>query len=95
VKQFLPLIGPAAAVPNTAQALETSVFVMRAFVQLRRLASGNGELSVKLTDLKRRLKLRLKGHERAFADILAAIRSLLAAPTPRHRPIGFTADLEK
>ena len=85
----------AAAVLNTAQAVETSVFVVRAFVQLRRLASGNGELSVKLTDLERRLELRLKGHDRAIADILAAIRSLLAAPTPRHRPIGFTADLEK
>ena len=85
----------AAAVLNTAQAVETSVFVVRAFVQLRRLASGNGELSVKLTDLERRLQPRLKGHDRAIAEILAAIRSLLAAPTPRHRPIGFTADLEQ
>lgn len=85
----------AAAVLNTAQAVETSVFVVRAFVQVRRLASGNGELSVKLTDVERRLELRLKGHDRAIAEILAAIRSLLAAPTPRHRPIGFTADLEK
>jgi hypothetical protein len=70
---------------------------MAAAVLMRRLGSGNGELSVKLTDLERRLELRLKGHDRAIADILVTIRSLFAAPTPRHRPIGFTftADLEK
>jgi hypothetical protein len=71
---------------NSPHAVEVSVYVVRAFVQLRELLAGHKELAVKLGELERRLK----GHDQAIAGILDAIRQLMAPPpAPVRRPIGF------
>lgn len=81
----------AATVLNSGQAIEMSVFVVRAFVQLRELLSTHRELATKLDELERRLAT----HDQAIAGLIDALRQLTSAPVRSARPIGFTADLGK
>ena len=71
----------AAAILNTPRAVEMSVYVVRAFVQLRELLASNTAL--------------LKNHDEAIAAILSAIRELMNPPAPTRRPIGITANLDE
>ncbi len=80
----------AATVLNSPRAVEMSLYVVRAFVQLRNLLASNVELARKLDELERKLK----GHDKAIAAMLSAIRELTSLPVSRRRGIGFTADLE-
>ena len=74
------------------QAVEMSVYVVRAFVRLREVIASNQALAAKLDELE----CKLKGHDQAIAGIIDAIRELMAPPPePRKRPIGFITDDEK
>ena len=77
----------AASVLNTARAIEVSLYIVRAFVQMRETLSANKLLARRVDQLERRLGT----HDRAIAEILAAIRQL-AAPEPPKRRIGFVQD---
>ncbi|MEA3197317.1 MAG: hypothetical protein QOF32_1369, partial [Gammaproteobacteria bacterium] len=79
----------AATVLNSPRAVEMSVYVVRAFVQLRELLASNTALARKLNELEGKLK----NHDEAITAILSAIRELMNPPTPKRRPIGFTANL--
>jgi hypothetical protein len=81
----------AATILNSPRAVETSVYVVRAFVQLRELLASNTELARRLDELEGKLR----HHDEAITAILSAIRELMKPPTPKRRGIGFTADLEK
>lgn len=83
----------AATIPNSPRAVEISVHVVRAFVRLRELLSSNRELAQRFSELEARLGEKLTEHDKAITHILAAIRALMKQPEPRHRGIGFTADL--
>ena len=85
----------AATILNSPRAVEMSVYVVRAFVQLREVLSSNRELARRFAQLETRLENRLTEHDRAIAAILSAIRELMHVPAAKRRPIGFTADLEK
>lgn len=80
----------AATVLNSPRAIEMSVFVVRAFVQLREMLASHRELAIKLDELERKLAT----HDQAIAGLLGAIRQLTTAPPGKNRPIGFTADLK-
>jgi len=80
----------AAAILNSDRAVEMSVYVVRAFVQLRDLLSSHKALAQKLDQLERRVTQ----HDNSLAKIIDAIRSLMAQPPTAKRPIGFTADLD-
>jgi hypothetical protein len=82
----------AAMILNSAPAVDVSVYVVRAFVQLRDLLAGNKELAHRLTELEERIEARLADQDAAITDILAAIRQLIAPPVPPRRPIGFISD---
>ena len=85
----------AAMILNSSHAVEMSVYVVRAFVQLREILSSNRELARRFAQLETRLDKRLTEHDRAIGAILSAIRELMH-PTPgKRRPIGFTANLEE
>jgi hypothetical protein len=80
----------AASVLNTPRAVEVSVFVVRAFVQLRALLATNKELVRRFDQLETRINRRLAEQDGAIVEILAAIRELMAAPAPGpRRKIGF------
>jgi hypothetical protein len=79
----------AATVLNSPRAVEVSVFIVRAFVQLRRLLESNAALTQQLDELERKYR----DHDEAIAAILSAIRNLMSEPPPERRGIGFTADL--
>jgi hypothetical protein len=79
----------AATVLNSPRAVEVSVFIVRAFVQLRRLLESNAALTRQLDELEKKYR----DHDEAIAAILSAIRNLMSEPPPERRGIGFTADL--
>lgn len=85
----------AATILNSPRAIEMSVYVVRAFVQLRELLASNTELARRLDELEARIAKKLATHDEAIAAMLAAIRELMNPPAPRRRPIGFTADLDE
>jgi hypothetical protein len=68
-----------------------SIYVVRAFVQLREMLASNAELARRLDELEGKLK----HHDEAITAILSAIRELMNPPAPKRRGIGFTADLEE
>ena len=84
----------AATVLNSPRAVEMTVYVVRAFVELRRLLSSNRGLARKLDALERSLvSLDLKT-QRQFKEVYEAIRALMSEPAAPRRGIGFTADIE-
>ena len=86
----------AATVLNSPRAVEVSIFVVRAFVQLRELLTGHKELAKRLDEFEVRMERKLKGHDQAIAGILDAIRQLMMPPPePKKRPIGFVTLEEK
>jgi hypothetical protein len=81
----------AATILNSTRAVELSVYVVRAFVQLREMLASNKELARRFAQLE----TRLDKNDEAIAAILSAIRQLMHPPVHKRRPIGFTADLRE
>jgi phage regulator Rha-like protein len=80
----------AAMVLNSPRATEVSVYVVRAFVELRDTLIAHKELAKRLDELESRLERKLSGHDQAIAGILDAIRQLMVPPEPtKKRRIGF------
>jgi hypothetical protein len=77
----------AATVLNSPRAVEMSVYVVRAFVQVLELLASNTALARKLNELEGKLK----NHDEAIAAILSAIRELTNQPPPKRRSIKHTA----
>lgn len=80
----------AATVLNSPRAVQTSIYVVRAFVQLRELLTANKVLAAKLAELERKLT----GHDKTIAEIILTIRKLMTPAEPKRRGIGFTADIQ-
>ena len=78
-----------ASVLNSPIAVEASVRVVRAFVQMREQLAAHKELTKKLTELENRVS----GHDEAIQNLFEAIRQLIQKPEPmlpEDRPkIGF------
>ena len=83
----------AAGVLNSPRAIEMSIYVVRAFVRLRQVLSGNEQLACKLAALEQSVAALDSGTRRQFEDVYAAIKALMIQPPLKGRPIGFTADL--
>ncbi|TCS74099.1 ORF6N domain-containing protein [Sulfuritortus calidifontis] len=79
----------AATVLNSPRAVEMSVYVVRAFVQLREMLAGNKELAKRLDELERRVEAKLQTHDQAIAGLIQTIRELMKPPQTKKRPIGF------
>ena len=75
----------AANVLNSRRAIQMSIFVVRAFVQLRGRLWENRELARRLLDLER--KVDAQGGE--LHELFEAIRRLMLVPDKPPRPIGF------
>jgi hypothetical protein len=77
----------AATVLNSRRAIEMSVFVVRAFVQMRQALIVNQHVLSKLSELEERLD----SHDEEIQDIVEAVRELIAPLPANHRRIGFEA----
>jgi len=76
----------AASVLDSERAVQVSIYVVRAFVQLREMLSSNKALARKLNELERKLTT----HDHAITELIEAIRQLMTTPEPKKkRPIGF------
>jgi hypothetical protein len=76
----------AATLLRSARAIEVSVYVVRAFVQLREAMAAHKEIAKRVDELERKVGTQ----DGAIREILQAIRSLAAAPENRGRKrIGF------
>jgi hypothetical protein len=82
----------AATLLNSPRATALSIYVVRAFVELRGLRSANKELATKVHALERKVTV----HERNIAELADSMAALLAAPpSPPKRPIGFITPQDK
>jgi hypothetical protein len=78
---------------NSPRVVEMSLYVVRAFVQLRELLSCDKELAKRLDQLEARIEKKLATHDETIAAVLSAIRELMKPPQSKRRSIGFSADL--
>ena len=79
----------AATVLNSERAIEMSVFVVLAFVRMRRSIVENRHILTKLAELERRLS-----HDGDIQDLMNAIRELMAPSEPSRSYIGFEVPSE-
>ncbi|MCG3149562.1 MAG: hypothetical protein PCFJNLEI_03026 [Verrucomicrobiae bacterium] len=82
----------AATVLNSPQAVQMSVFVVRAFVKMREVLAQNQALADKLASLDAKLASRIDGHEKVIVLILRELRELMSPapqPEPPRKQIGF------
>ncbi len=76
----------AANILNSARAVQMSVYVIRAFIALRKMALDQKAFAEKLAELD----ARVGQHDQEIGQIVAALRQLLAPSAPEHdRKIGF------
>jgi hypothetical protein len=91
----------AANVLNSPEAVRMSVFVVRAFVQMRDLLGSTKELAKQLAALEKKLTARLDGHESAIVEVLQRLMNILDPRPPPPEPetpkrrIGFHVDPEE
>jgi len=79
----------AASVLNSLRAIEVSVYVVRAFVQLRQIIAGHKELARKILQLEQRLS----HHDTHIMALIEAIKQLMDPKLPpKTRQIGFSND---
>jgi hypothetical protein len=74
----------AASVLNSPKAIEMSILVVRAFVNLRNIFATHRQLAAKLSGLERKLST----HDQKIVVLFEAIRELMVLPVRRRR-IGF------
>lgn len=75
----------AAAVLNSQRAVDTSIYVVRAFVKLREMLAGHKQFAERLEDLEKRLT----EHDENFRIVFQAIKQLLKEDKKPKRKIGF------
>ena len=79
----------AASVLNTPRAVDVSVFIVRAFVKLRKAISEHKELAGIISQIERRLT----EHDDQLLQIVQALKQLLKPdPPPKKYRIGFQAE---
>ncbi|MBI4024547.1 MAG: ORF6N domain-containing protein [Verrucomicrobia bacterium] len=83
----------AANVLNSPRAAQMSVFVVRAFIAMRRALADSRGQARKLAALEKELKERLDVHETAIVTILQRVMDIIDPPPPPPHPprrqIGF------
>jgi hypothetical protein len=85
----------AANVLNSARAVQMSIFLVEAFVKMRRMLTDTRELAQKLSALEQEIKGRLDIHEAAIVEVLQRIMRILdppaepPSPEPAKKEIGF------
>jgi len=85
----------AANVLHSKQAIQMSVFIVRAFIRMRQMLVEQRSLARKLAELEKELTARLDVHETAINEMLRQIKRLLSPPPepePPKKRIGFLVE---
>ncbi len=80
----------AASVLNSNQAIDISVFIVRAFIRLRQILATQKDFDHKILELESRLS----EHDQAIISLLDAINQLMKPPKKKQGQIGFKPNLE-
>ena len=82
----------AATVLNSEQAVEMSIFIVRAFVKLRGAIATHKELSDNINALERKVTQ----HDKQIISLVQAIKQLISpSAVPKKRQIGFNIPKKK
>jgi hypothetical protein len=71
------------------RAIAVNIEIMRAFVELRRVAGSFDELQKRLDQMELDIGARLSEHDVQLRQIFEALRQLIAPPQQTKRPVGF------
>ena len=88
----------AANILRSPEAIQMSMFVVRAFIRMRQMLIEQRGLARKLAELEKELTSRLDIHETAINEMFTQIRRLLSPPSepaPPKRRIGFMVEERK
>jgi len=79
-----------ASVLRSKRAVEVSVFVVKAFIRMRRILADRRQLAIRLSEIERKLA----AHDKDFQVVFDALRKLMQPPQPepKKRRIGFGPD---
>lgn len=81
----------AANLLHSSRAIEVSVFIVRAFIELRKAAAARKEILRRLAELEKQNSV----HGQNIQSLADAIRQLMARPAPVRKQVGFHWDQEK
>jgi hypothetical protein len=70
-------------------AVAVNIAIMRAFVELRRVAASYTAIERRLEDFERETKATLGEHDEQLDEIFEALRQLISPPPQPKRPVGF------
>jgi hypothetical protein len=73
------------SVLRSERAVQVNIAIMRAFVQMRELATSNRELARKIDELEKKHAL----HDKQFVAVFDAIRQMMVPVEEKRRKIGF------
>lgn len=82
----------AATVLNSPRAVEVSIYVVRAFVMMRKSVVANKELELRLDELERNISKQFSEQDEIIHDIVLTLRDLMKDDDKPKRPIGFVHD---
>src|SRR5215203_2156684 len=77
------------SVLRSKTAIAVNIEIMRAFVELRRVAGSFQELQQRLDRMELDIGARLSEHDEQLRQIFDALRQLIAPPPRTKRPVGF------
>jgi hypothetical protein len=69
-------------------AIAVNIEIMRAFVELRRVASSYAALESRVDQIEREMNERLGDHDERLSEIFRVLHQLIAPPPRPQRPIG-------
>ncbi len=70
-------------------AVAVNIAIMRAFVELRRVAASHTAIERRLEDFECETKATLGRHDQQIDEIFQALRQLISPPPRLKRPVGF------
>jgi hypothetical protein len=88
--------------PELPRVVEVSIYVVRAFVQLREEASTHTDFAKRLGELEHKTEALAMNHDTfsrntrvQLKQVFDALRELMTPPDPPKRPVGFIAPEDK
>ena len=77
------------SVLNSQRAIQVNIAIMRAFVQIRKIALTNKDLQRKINKLEESINIKFKNHDDKIKLIFEAIKQLIKTESKPKNPLGF------